>query len=180
MKGLIISITVLLLYIIFAAFVAWCVRPRRHLKLFLLTFLPWIPGYFLLYSKTPPDLGFLPRAWICSNQWVDLFYGFSVLLLNCHTMVDCFFGICGGFSVSLLVALLQSPGQALSTKALINLFQLPDGSDRIYSWRIPDLERRGYIRRSPDTNTYSLTAKGRRAALVAFLAKRLMNLGEGG
>lgn len=82
--------------------------------------------------------------------------------------------------MSLLVALLQSPGQALSTKALINLFQLPDGSDRIYSWRIPDLERRGYIRKSPDTNTYSLTAKGRRAALVAFLAKRLMNLGEGG
>ena len=180
MKGLLVSLVALFSFAILAAVAARLVRLKRDLQLLVYTAPLGAVVYFLLFLVTPPDLGFLPRAWMCSSARLDLVYGFVVYVLNCHTFIDCLSASCGGFSVSLLVILLQHGQLPTSTATLVGKFTLPDQTDSIYGWRLPHLEQRGYIRRDPDTGSYSLTAKGRIVAVVTHYLKRLMNLGEGG
>ena len=179
MKGLLISLLTFVLYGLTAAVVAHVTRPKAYLKMFVLTTIVWAPGYFLLYFLTPANLGCLPIAWQCSNREFDVGYGFVVFLFNCHTFVDCFFGFCTGFSVSLLVAILKAHGR-LSYDELVARFALEDGADRIYTWRLPYLQKIGWLNRDPVSGDYRLTGKGRILALIIFSLKRTMNLGKGG
>jgi hypothetical protein len=180
MKGLLVSLVTLILYAASTIVVARLWRPRRHIYLFVLVGLAWIVGYIILYFVTPANLYFLPKAWMCSNIWLDFFYGLIVFLLNCHTFVDCVATACAGFSISLLVVILKAAGQTATTDELVAKYKLDDQTDRIYGWRVPHLERRGYIRRDPKTGHYFLTRKGRIIAVTTFCLKRMMNLGEGG
>ena len=118
-------------------------------------------------------------------------YGFAVLLLNCHSFVDFFFATCGGFSVSLLVAILNPGDKPITAADLSAKFKLeeskaesrrmgPEESNRIYAWRLPYLVKRGWIRKDPQTERYSLTNTGRIIARIVHGLKRSMNLGEGG
>jgi hypothetical protein len=200
-KGLILSLLVFLLYVVSTAVAAHVSRPRGHLRVFLLASLPCGVGYFILYAVTPRDLCFLPPAWTGSDQCFDMAYGFAVLLLNCHSFVDCFFATCGGFSVSLLVAILNAGDKPISTADLSAKFRLkseaesrrtapgagpvdtpaaPQESNRIYAWRLPYLVKRGWIRKDPRTDHYLLTHTGRIIARIVHGLKRSMNLGEGG
>jgi hypothetical protein len=201
MKGLLLSLFVLVLNIVSTAAVAHVLRPKRYLYLFALSALAWGVAYVILYASTPADLYFLSPRWVCTNAHLDLLYGFAVFLLNCHTFVDCFFATCGGFSVSLLMAILNPGGKSITTDALVTRFKAepesdrsrlvpgrgpvdktlaPHESDRIYAWRVPHLAKRGYIRRDEQTGNYMLTSKGRMIALLTLSLKRMMNLGEGG
>jgi hypothetical protein len=200
-KGLILSLLVFVLYVGSTAVAAHGLRPRGHLRVFLLAFLPCGVGYFILYTATPRDLYFLPPAWTGSDQSFDIAYGFAVLLLNCHSFVDCFFATCGGFSVSLLVAILGAGGRPMATADLSTKFKLESEaeprrmapgvdpvdmpaarqeSNRIYAWRLPYLVKRGWIRKDPKSEYYSLTNTGRIIARIVHGLKRSMNLGEGG
>jgi hypothetical protein len=180
MKGLIVSVVALLLFAVMAAVAAHLVRLRRKLQLFVYMAPVGAAAYFILFAVTPSDLYFLPAAWTCSSEQLDLFYGFVVYVLNCHTLIDCLSASCGGFSVSLLIILLRHGGETVSTGALVARFKLAGEADSIYAWRLPHLEKRGYIRRDLQTGGFALTAKGRVVATTAYGLKRLMNLGEGG
>jgi hypothetical protein len=200
-KGLILSLLVLVLYVGSTAVTAHVLRPRRYLRLFLLASLPCGVAYFILYTVTPRDLYFLPSTWTGSDQSFDMAYGFAVLLLNCHSFVDYFFGTCGGFSVSLLVAILDAGAKPITTADLSAKFKLesetesrrmapgvdsvdmpaaPQESNRIYAWRLPYLVKQGWIRKDPQADHYSLTNRGRIIARIVHGLKRSMNLGEGG
>jgi hypothetical protein len=170
----------LVLYGLSSVIVAQVVRPKRHITMFAAVALGWSIGYFVLYALLPADLYFLPSTYLCSIRWFDMLYGFVVFLLNCHTFVDLFSGSCGGFSTALLVAILQHRSRPATTETLIAKFKLDDQSDRIYGWRMPRLEKQGYVRRDPVSGHYFLTSKGRIIAVITFCLKRGMNLGEGG
>jgi hypothetical protein len=180
MKGLILSLAALFLFAVMAAIAPRLVRFKRDLQLLICVTPLGAVVYFILYAVTPADLYFLPSSWICSSARLDLWYGFAVFVLNCHTFVDCLSASCAGFSVSLLIIILNQRGQPTSTAALVAKFTLADQTDSIYGWRLPHLEERGYIRKDSGTGCYLLTAKGRLVAVIAHSLKRLMNLGEGG
>lgn len=201
MKGLILSLLVFVLYVGSTAVAAHMLRPRGYLRLFALASLPCGVAYIILYTVTPQDLYFLPPTWTCSDQYFDMAYGFAVFLLNCHNFVDYFFATCSGFSVSMLVAILDAGGKPITTADLSAKFKLesetgsrrvapgvgpvdmpmaPHESDRIYAWRVPFLVKRGWIQKDPKSERYSLTNTGRIIALIVHGLKRSMNLGEGG
>jgi hypothetical protein len=180
MKGFVVSLVALGAFAVLAAVAARLVRLKRELQLLVYMAPVGAVAYFILYAVTPADLYFLPEAWRCSSARLDLVYGFVVYVLNCHTLIDCLSASCGGFSVSLLIILLRHGGQPVSTAALVAKFTLADQTDSIYGWRLPQLERRGYIVRDPRTGCYSLTSKGQLVAVITYGLKRLMNLGEGG
>jgi len=180
MKGLLLSLVGLLAFAVSTIAIARFVRLPRQLKLLIWMTPIGAVAYFLLYASTPPNLHFLADRWMCSNSTLDLWYGFVVYILNCHTLIDCISGSCGGFSVSLLVIFLGAPNQTASTAEVIAKFKLGDETDSIYAWRLPHLEKHGYVLKGPATRTYSLTTEGRLVARIALGLKRLMNLGEGG
>jgi hypothetical protein len=179
-KGLLVSLLTLVLYGLSSAVIAQLFRPKRFITMFAAVAVAWSVGYFVLYAVLPANLYFLPPTWMCSIQWFDMLYGFIVFLLNCHTLVDCFSGSCGGLSTALLVAILQAGDQPVTTEALVAKFKLGENSDRIYGWRLPRLEKQGYVRQDPPSGRYLLTAKGRILAVITFCLKRIMNLGAGG
>jgi hypothetical protein len=180
MKGLILSVAALVLYGLLTMVAAHVLRPRRHLKLFVFAMPVGVVAYLLLYWLTPADLYFLPGGWICTNQRLDLLYGLVVFLFNCHSFICAVFVACSGFSVSLLVAIHRAGTQLLSTEDLVAMFRTADGSDRIYGWRVPHLVQRGYLRKDPESGSYTLTPKGRIIARIACYLKRMMNLKSGG
>ena len=180
MKGLIVSVVMFALFVVVSAATSHILRLKRHLHMFALVALVCGVGYFILYNFTPPDFYFLPRSWMCSISWFDQLYGLIVFLLNCHSFVDWFFASCTGFSVSMLMAILEGDGQSITTAGMVAKFKSGTETDRIYGWRIPYLEAKGHIRKDPKTGFYTLTAKGRVVASAACLAKWMMNLGEGG
>lgn len=180
MKGLLVSLLALGLNAVSTVIAAHLLRPKRPLYLFALVALAWGVGYSILYAVTPEDLWFLPPTWMCSSKRLDFFYGLIVFALNCHNFIDCISASCGGFSVSLLVIMFRASGQPVTTDQLAAKFKLGDQTDSIYGWRLPHMEKRGYICRDPNTNHYSLTRKGRVTALIASCLKRMMNLGKGG
>src|SRR2546425_848185 len=80
--------------------------------------------YVILFAIAPQNLHFLPHAWMITDSRLDFVYGLIIYLLNCHSFVDCFFATCGGFSVSLLVAILQQGRKPTSTDDLLARFRL--------------------------------------------------------
>lgn len=180
MKGLLLSLVTLTLYAVSTMLAGHFLRPKRHLYLFVFAIPIGVANFCLLYLLTPAGLGFLPDAWTTSKQLLDMAYGMAIFLFGCHSFVCVVFVACSGFSVSLLVATNVIGKEPASTEFLVSKFRMEDGRDRIYGWRVPHLEKRGYIRRDPNTGNYSLTVKGKLIAQVAEFAKRAMNLGEGG
>ncbi len=179
MKGFFVSIVALAGFLVSAVLAARVFRPRRHLHLFVPTAALWGGGYVALYLLLPASAGFLPVDWQSADPVLDGVYGFIVYWLNVHTTVDVFFATCGGFSVSLLSAILRS-GDGMRTEALVELFQGGHSGDKIYNWRVPHLERQGYLFRDAGRGKYQLTKKGRLLAQLTSLLKRAMNLGKGG
>ena len=179
MKGIFVSLIAVLGFLLTAVLAARLFKPSRHLYLFVPTAVLWAFGYLALYWCVPASAGFLPLSWQCAHSWGDGVYGFLVYWLNIHTVVDVFFATCGGFSVSLLTAILRAEG-GMSTEELVGAFGGKQGGDKIYNWRVPHLERQGYLLRDANSGTYRLTPKGRLVALFTDLLKRLMNLGKGG
>lgn len=180
MKGLVLSLLTLLLYGLSTMVAGHVLRPKRHLYLFVCAIPICAIFYVLFHLFTPVDLGFLSGAWTASNQLLDLLYGLAIFLFGCHSFVCVVFVACSSFSISLLVVIRQAGTEPTTTESLVAEFQVDEERDRIYGWRVPHLEKRGYIKCDPTTGRYSLTSKGWLIAQAAWLAKRTMNLGEGG
>ncbi len=158
------------------------VRIERHSKLFWGAFAFWSPVYWIAYWVSPPDLCFLPRAWLAHPTWLDFTYGYVVFALNCHGLLDFFFTVNGGFSTCLLAEIYKAGPRGLSTADMIDMFVDTKDGDKIYAWRLPRLVETGYLRMDQDCESvsYCLTKKGQFAAHCAQACKRVLNLGRGG
>lgn len=180
MKGLIISLSVFVLYAVSTIIVSHIRKPERHSCLLFGAVAAWTPAYFIVFFLTPCNLYFLPQSWIAMPMWLDIAYGYAVFLLNCHSFIDFFYGFNGGFSMSLMLDILRSKGRGISSEDIIEGYRVTDGMDKIYGWRLPHLEQTGYIRTDPRSSACCLTAKGRIIAKVALFFKRFLNLDIGG
>jgi hypothetical protein len=179
-KGLLISVIAFVCYVLSTMVVSHVVRPKGHLKTFALTLVAWTPLYFALYALTPRNVYILPEAWLSPITWLDAVYGFFIFVLNSHSYMDTFFAFNGGFSMSLMHAILTAGDQGMTAEELVAGFIGPDGVDKIYGRRIPNLEKMGCIRFDRETGLCHLTGKGRTIAKVDVMLKRLLNLGAGG
>jgi hypothetical protein len=180
MKGFILSALVFVAYVLLTALFSHILRPDRHSKIFLPAIAAAVIGYVAGYFLSPPDLWFLPPAWLAHFQWMDLPLGFFILLLNIHNYIDWFFGFNGGFSTSLILLLHRAGATGLTTAELIANYHGRDGMDKIYGWRLPRLEETGYITIDKQTHVCTLTSKGKLAAAITRAIKRTLNLGAGG
>lgn len=180
MKGLLISALVLVGYVISIWITAHLVRVERYSKLFFSLFAAWTPLYFLAYFATPDNAWILPAAWSVAPWKLDAAYGYVVFALNMHNVMDFFFGVNGGFSTCLLLEILRSGRRGLATEEIVARFRTADGADKIYAWRLPRLAETGYLAIDPASGDCRLTAKGVWAARIAWLGKRILNLGMGG
>ncbi len=180
MKGLILSAIVFVLYVVSCAALSHILRPKRHSGLFLLTLCCWTPVYFAVFLFSPDNLWFLSAPWTCSIRWLDALYGYGVFLLNCHSFIDFFFGVNGGFSTCIILEIGRAGRDGLSAEALMDMFRGKDETDKVYGWRLPRLVQTGYIHQDDSSGTYGLTRKGRIAATVALAGKTLLNLDKGG
>lgn len=180
MKGLLIFILVFAGYVLSVAAAAHIVRVERYSKLFFSMFAAWIPLYFVAYFATPANVWILPDAWSRVPMKLDLAYGFVLFAFNMHSVLDFFFGIAGGFSTGLLLEIFRAGPRGITTDELVAKFQTPDGTDKIYAWRLPRLAETGYIVIDPASGDCRLTAKGTTAARIGWLAKKILNLGMGG
>ncbi len=180
MKGLILSVAVFIVYVLASMILCHCIRPRKPLPVLAGAALAGLPAYALAFWLTAPDLGFLPPAWRTAWSGFDAVCGAGVYLLNCHSYIDFFFGFNGGFSMSMMLAIRRAEKGELRMEELCARYILPDGFDRIYSWRLPRLRQAGLITIEPDTGVCRLTPKGARVARVGWFFKRLLNLAEGG
>jgi hypothetical protein len=180
MKGLVISLAAVCSCVASSIIMAQLMRPRRHLPLFLACSLIGSVGYAVVFMSTPPDLWFLEPGWQCGSKELDFVYGLAVYVLNCHTWIDVFFGTCGGFSSAILIVMHRARGP-VQTDDVASAFRFAEnGGDRIYSARIPNLVRWGYVAYETGGHRMRLTRKGRVLALVVSRIKRMMNLEAGG
>lgn len=177
MKGLLVSLIVFAGYVPVSALLAHLLRVERHGKLFFPLMGLSVPCYALLFWLLPPDLGFLPRAWQATHVGVDAVTGAVILILNIHSFIDYFFAFNGGFSTSLMLLMRRGSRTA---EDLIAQYRGRDGLDKIYGWRIPFLQTKGYAEIDPQTRLCRLTDRGIRAARLGLLAKRFLNLERGG
>ncbi|HWB58597.1 MAG TPA: hypothetical protein VG733_03855 [Chthoniobacteraceae bacterium] len=180
MKGFVLSVAVFVVYVLLTALVSHLARPDRHARIFLPGIALAIGAYFACYFLLPSGLGFLPESWLATYTWLDLLLGAFILVLNIHNYIDWFFGFNGGFSTSLILLIHRAGANGLRASDLIAKYHGRDGMDKIYGWRLPRLEETGYIAIDKQTGLCTLTANGRRAAMITRMIKRMLNLGAGG
>ena len=180
MKGLILSACIFSLYSLSTMVASHLLRPDRHARLFVSAIVICAPIYFSAYLFSPASIGFLTPAWIATYPWVDALWGFIVFCLNAHSYIDFFYGFNGGFSTSLMMALRRAGNEGAGTPELVARYRMPDGTDKIFAWRLPRLVEKGYVNFDPDRSTYAITARGRFVARLALMCKAILNLGKGG
>ena len=180
MKGLLVSLIAVAMALVMSATLGHWLRPKRYLPLFFACVLAAGGAYVAIYALTPPNIWCLPIGWVCMSPSVDFAYGLVVYLLNSHTWVDVFYATCGGFSTALLVEMRRAK-RPLETKDIAQKFRAGNSEDdRIYAWRIPNLQKHGLL--SPDgiNARLALTRKGKFVAKIALFLKKAMNLSAGG
>lgn len=180
MKGLVLSLAVFAAYVLCSVLTFHFFKPRRQLAAFAIVFCAATPVYFAGYWALPASLGFLPEAWQAKVWWLDALYGYAVLALNAHSFVDFFFGFNGGFSMSLMLGILEAGSAGMSASELAGGFALEDGTDKVYKRRLRHLADAKLIEYDAAAGVCAATAMGRRVAGIALALKRFLNLGLGG
>ncbi len=176
MKGLILSCATLLFLVILTIVSAQILRPKQHAKLFFMLCIPCAALYFLAYELTPATLGFLPLPWQAKPSRLDAIFGCVVFLLNSLTYINLFGALNTGFSTSLMLDILQTGKDGMTTEQIVAGYAGDDGIDKIHGWRLPGLERSGYLRKNGATGIYRLTAKGFIVAHLSSFFKILLRV----
>ncbi|HBA83879.1 MAG TPA: hypothetical protein DCZ95_07290 [Verrucomicrobia bacterium] len=180
MKGLIVSLIIFAVYVLSTIVLSHILKPKTHGKILLYPIFAWMPVYFLVYFLTPANFPGLPSAWMAKTVWLDVTFGFVVYVLNCHSFFDFFYGFNGGFSMSLMLEILRAEPSGIVSDEIVKGYYNPDGTDKIYGWRVPHLIETGCIRIEPATGACRLTTKGLVIARTAIALKGMLNLGAGG
>jgi len=180
MKGILLSLATLGMFIPSAMLASRVLRVDRHARLFFVLILALCPVYALAYRFLPPDLWCLPDTLVTRWPTLDALSGLIILLLNFHSFLNAFYGMNGGFSTCLLFEIRKSGPRGLSADSIVKLFQTPDGTDKIFAWRVPRLVETGYLLLDSQRGLYQLTAKSRWVACLTCHLQRIFATGEKG
>jgi hypothetical protein len=150
------------------ACVSACLRSgitQRRARLMLIAFLSVLPALLAVHLLSSPDLGFLPAELVMPIAWVDLAFavflysvGFFGGILQLYNLAD------RGFSLRILIDILESPLQALHLDDVVQGYSAGRGIAWMYARRLEDLQSAGLAKVEGDSLV--LTPKGQRVAKV--------------
>lgn len=148
------------------ACVSWGLRSgitQRRARLMLIAFLSVLPALLAVDLLTPPDLGFLPAELVMPIAWVDIAFavflysvGFFGGILQLYNLAD------RGFSLRILIDILESPSQAMRLDDVIQGYSAGRGIAWMYAKRLEDLQNAGLAK--VEGESLVLTPKGQRVA----------------
>ncbi len=127
---------------------------------------------------TPDDLSFLPRDMLAEPRWFDLasgvfFYSAAFFggVMQLYNLAD------RGFSLRILIDLLESPGQCAAAEALYSGYSRGKGLGWMYGKRIAGMVDNDLV--VSHGGTLALTARGLKAANLYARLRRFLNAGPG-
>jgi hypothetical protein len=159
---LVAALAELLLFVLVSA----CWRSgmtRRRAASMLIVFLGVLPVLLAIQLLTPPDVGFLGVELVMPIAWVDVAFalflytvGFFGGILQLYNLAD------RGFSLRILIDILEAPSQAMSPDRVLNGYSAGRGIAWMYAKRLEGMQSAGLARIEGDYLV--LTSKGRRVA----------------
>jgi len=179
MKGIIIALLGFLSVLLASSLLLRARSWERHFIALLLAFAVGLLAYVWIYFKTPYDLYWLPAGCLEPSRIVDFLNGVLFFCLMFHFFWDFVYAFAlTGFSTGILVNVALEGERGIALERLIARYLDCSGGDRIFSRRIPNLIRGGYLRQ--DGEVIVLTWKGRLLGIVVLAVKSLLNVREGG
>ena len=179
MKGIALALAAFGLFALLAIILLRARPWKKHYRALLLAFPFGAIAYACGYTLTPPGLGCLGARWLEPSRGVDVAMGLAVYLMLFHCFWDFIYAVAvTGFSVGLIVKIERSMPSGATTDELAGSYVLAGGRDCVFSRRIPNLLRSGYMRE--EGKALRLTPKGRTVACVVHALQRLLNIGQGG
>lgn len=147
-------------------------RVRRTVGLYLACLL----GLTAVWLASPDDLWILSRRLLAEPKWFDLalslgFFSAAFFggILQLYNLAD------RGFSLRLLIDILENPGGAAARDSLMVTYGGGSGLAWMYRKRLEGLLDHGLVQRHGPV--IALTAKGIRVASLFLWARRLFKLG---
>jgi hypothetical protein len=147
---------------------------ERRAYALLWVFLAGLALLVVLGLATPVDLGFLPATLLAKPAWFDLlsaifFYGAGCFggVLQLYNLAD------RGFSLRILIDLLESAGERGSATALFAGYGQGKGLGWMYEKRIDGMLSNDLVMR--EAQALVLTPSGRRIAVVYASLRRFLN-----
>jgi len=179
MKGIVLAMASFGLFALLAIILLRTRPWEKQYRALLLAFPFGAFAYACGYAFTPPDLGCLGARWLEPSRGVDVAMGLAVYLMLFHCFWDFIYAVAvTGFSVGLMVKIERSMPSGATTDELVGSYVMAEGRDCVFSRRIPNLLRGGYIRE--EGKALRLTPRGRAMACVVHALQRLLNIGQGG
>ncbi len=169
LKGLILSVALILVWALSLLSALQFAAPRRVYKTMVICFAPIVPAYLLLYVLTPASFGFLPAQLAEVGFALGLMDGLIVLVLLFCTGVLFYFHVARSITLRLLLEFGLSPDAVLSIEAIERAY----GVHQIIEHRIEAMAANGYL--SATSGRYHVTVKGRFVSLLAQLVRKLVH-----
>ena len=151
-------------------------RTRRRAQSILVLYLGILFLLVFVWLVLPPDCGFLPTDLQVEPKWLDfllcVFFFSSVFfggILQLYNLAD------RGFSLRILIDVLEATGNATSVEAAANGYAAGRGIAWMYSKRISGLIGGGLAVRTEDQ--IALTAKGAQLAGLLISLRRFLKMG---
>ena len=174
MKGLLVALVSMGVLVIFSMILLRVYRGKKYYRMFLLAFIGALGFYSFCFHQLAPDLGFLPPAWVLSDERADFWNGVLILSLVFHLYWNTVYAIVlTGFSSNLMIHLTRPSGQSLGEVLEIYGANLP--LDGVLAWRIENLIRSQCLTR--EAESFRLLSKGRRMARIGQFLKKLYGVG---
>lgn len=173
MKGLTLAAAAFLLLVFGSALALRVYRGNKEFKVFLGAFAGAVIAYAAAFPLTPPDLGFLPAAWLEPAVSVDFGNGLLVLALVFHGFwcVAYFTGVSP--SMGVMIELRERGERGISVEEALAMHSHEQPMNLIFQRRLPKLVQGGYV--SDEGGVYRLLPRGGRIAAFGAFLKRLIN-----
>ncbi len=175
MKGILLAGIGTLAYLGVATLLLRRAAIQRRAAALLYLFLATLPVFVAVHLLTPPDLALLPVSLTEPVVWIDLalglylyaagFFGGSLQLYNLAER---------GFSLRLLIDILESPMGAMTQGSLFRSYSRGRGILWMYQKRLEDLREQGLIQ--PDADMLRPTSRGQRVAALFARLRALIGL----
>jgi hypothetical protein len=170
LKGLLLSGTLMALWLVVQGIVFHAVAPRKAFSSMLGWFAPTIPLYVVLYWVTPPNLGVLPDAFVGVDWRLGLLNGLTSHMLLFLTAGLFYSHADRSITVRLLIELARAPRQRLT----LDQMQAMCGVEVLMQDRLDIMVRNGFL--TPRGNRFVLTPKGWIGGSVGLVARRILRM----
>jgi hypothetical protein len=175
MKSLIIVVLMTLFLIIVITIIFKITKSRRRAILLISLFLITLPIFVVIYLATPLNLWFLPPGLGEADSIVGIIFGLFVYtalfgggVLQLYNLAD------RGFSLRILIDILESPVQELTLEEIFRDYGGGKGIDWMYQKRIDGMLDNQMIKMENDN--INITHKGLRIAKYFSLMREFLNL----